>query len=369
MISVKKHKVFVIMPFKAQFFEVYEMLRMEFADNYLFSNAADEENQQNILKDIIQPIYEADVIIADLTDLNPNVMYELGIAHTFNKKTIIITQDELSTLPFDLKQYRTKNYSTHFKNFSELLVYLKRNIEGAVNSSVKFSNPVNDFIEQEKIESVKYESNAVEISEESDYGFLDFLAEIEEDERQLSSILEQMSEDMNEMTGGVRTCTDEIDRVNRTGGNSTAAFTKKQTKKAANYIESFTLKLRRHNQELFVLWDKIEKNSLGLLENSFAGLPQNKENLVKYLQSLYELKNASIENIEAFEGLNETLHQNIGIERSLNQAIRFVEEDLKSYIDFLGKLGFSIDKILGKSKFVVGDIVFSNNTSHPPEII
>ena len=80
------------------------------------------------MRDIIEPIYKADVVIADLTGLNPNVMYELGIAHTFNKKTIIITKDDLSKLPFDLKQYRAKDYSIHFKKFAELIEYLKVNM-------------------------------------------------------------------------------------------------------------------------------------------------------------------------------------------------------------------------------------------------
>ena len=63
---MEKKKVFVIMPFKDEFFEVYEMLKTEFAESFEFTNAGDEGNQQNILKDIIQPIYEADVVIADL---------------------------------------------------------------------------------------------------------------------------------------------------------------------------------------------------------------------------------------------------------------------------------------------------------------
>ena len=101
--TMGKKKVFVIMPFADEFFDVYEMLKKEFQDDFEFSNAGDEDNQTNILADIIQPIFEADIILADLTGLNPNVLYELGVAHAFNKKTIIITQDELSKLPFDLK--------------------------------------------------------------------------------------------------------------------------------------------------------------------------------------------------------------------------------------------------------------------------
>lgn len=38
--------------------------------------------------DIIEPIYRADIVNVDLTGLNPNAMYELGVAHTFNKKII-----------------------------------------------------------------------------------------------------------------------------------------------------------------------------------------------------------------------------------------------------------------------------------------
>ena len=83
-----KQKVFVIMPFDDKFFEIYEMLKRQFEKDFLFSHAGEEDNQQNILKDIVQAIYDSDIIIANLTGLNPNVFYELGIAHTLNKKVI-----------------------------------------------------------------------------------------------------------------------------------------------------------------------------------------------------------------------------------------------------------------------------------------
>ena len=291
---MEKKKVFVIMPFQDQFFEVYEMLKMQFADSFEFTNAADEGNQQNILKDIVQPIYEADVVIADLTGLNPNVMYELGLAHSFNKKTITITQDELSTLPFDLKQYRAKDYSTHFKKFAELLDYLKINLNGAVDNSVIYGNPVKDFLESAGIRGVSWfaEKEAVELCDESDKGFIDFLADIE-----------------------------------------------------ANVSE---------------LWDEIEKNSIGLLENPFSNRTENRDGLIKYLKSLYDMKTAAAGSAESISGLRTTMQGIVGIERSMNQAVKFANEDLTTYVNFTERLCASIEKILIKARFVVGDIDYEN---------
>ena len=199
---MEKRKVFVIMPFEDTFFEVYEMIKMELGDDFEFSHAGEEGNQQNILKDIIQSIFEADIVIADLTGLNSNVLYELGIAHTFNRKTIVITQDEMSKLPFDLKQYRAKDYSTHFKKFAELITYLQTNLKGAIDGSVSFSNPVKDFLSFGKIEIKNWfdESSAFVLPDNSEKGALDFLAEIEEDVETITNEITSVTEEMNKMS-------------------------------------------------------------------------------------------------------------------------------------------------------------------------
>lgn len=359
---MEKKKVFVIMPFQDQFFEVYEMLKMQFADSFEFSNAADEGNQQNILKDIVQPIYEADVVIADLTGLNPNVMYELGLAHSFNKKTITITQDELSTLPFDLKQYRAKDYSTHFKKFAELLDYLKINLNGAVDNSVIYGNPVKDFLDSAGIKDVSWfaEKEVVELSDESDKGFIDFLADIETNAEKLTANINEMTSEMQEMNDGIARSSSEIDRVNKTGGSGTAAFVRKETKKVAKHIETFSSKLRGHNKNMSELWDEIEKNSIGLLENPFSNRTESRDGLIKYLKSLYNMKTAAAGSAESISGLRATMQGIVGIERSMNQAVRFANEDLTTYVNFTERLCVSIDKILAKARFVVGEIDYKN---------
>lgn len=363
---MEKKKVFVIMPFKDEFFEVYEMLKLQFSESFEFSNAGDEGNQQNILKDIVQPIYEADVIIADLTGLNPNVMYELGLAHSFNKKTIIISQDELNKLPFDLKQYRAKDYSTHFRKFAELIEYLKTNLNGVLDNSVVFSNPVNDFLTIEGIHSCNwFEKGETVLNDDSDKGFIDFLADIETNTEKLSAELLSMTSEMNEMTAGTNDAAKEIDRVKKTGGSGTASFVRKQSKKVAAHIDVFAKKLKDHNETISQLWDAIENSILGLVENRFAAKEENKEPLIRFFKGLFDLKKTNIANKSSISGLIESMNNNIGIERSMNQAIRFVEEDLSTYQDVIERMCASIDKILAKARFVVGDVDYERLESNP----
>ncbi len=49
-------------------------------------------------------------LVADLTGRNPNVMYEVGIAHTVGKPVIMVTQD-IDDVPFDLRALRCVVYA------------------------------------------------------------------------------------------------------------------------------------------------------------------------------------------------------------------------------------------------------------------
>ena len=50
-------------------------------------------------------IRQAHVVIADLTGLNANVMYEVGVAHALGKHVIMVTQ-EPGAIPFDVRGSR-----------------------------------------------------------------------------------------------------------------------------------------------------------------------------------------------------------------------------------------------------------------------
>ena len=54
-------------------------------------------------------MFSSRFIIAELSHNNPNVFYELGIAHSLGKKTICITQNS-DDIPFDIKHLRHIKY-------------------------------------------------------------------------------------------------------------------------------------------------------------------------------------------------------------------------------------------------------------------
>ena len=359
-VLMSKAKVFVIMPFSDEFFESYEMIKTHFQNDFDFSHAGDEDNQQNILADIISPIYNADVVIADLTGLDANVMYELGIAHSFNKKTIVITRDDVGKLPFDLKQYRARGYSTHFKQFFDLLSYLDKHLHGAVDGSVVFNNPVSDFLVENNVDPhdlFTQDKIDVEIPD-GEKGFIDFLAEIEEDTNSMTKDVQDMSANMKIMNAGIKECTSEIQRINSTSGSGKAAFIRKQTKKVANHMSTFSSQLKAHNDNLNQLWSKIEYNILGLIETKIASQKENRESLVTYLKALHGMQEAIKFAHSSINNLKESTLNNLGIERSLNQSIRFLVQDLEIYLTISEQMIAAIDRIMAKSKFVVGEINF-----------
>lgn len=71
---------------------------------------ADKKYGSVIMEDIILMLREAEIVIADLTGLNPNVFYELGLRQATKGKCINIIEDEAGKLPFDTGYMRAITY-------------------------------------------------------------------------------------------------------------------------------------------------------------------------------------------------------------------------------------------------------------------
>ena len=111
---------FVITPFgktqeeKDLFSSVFEIIiKPVLADLNYDVNRADTnpENVGNITKNIMRDIIESDLAIADMTNANANVFYELGIRHALHRCATILIIQKGSRIPFDLSQHIAIEYS------------------------------------------------------------------------------------------------------------------------------------------------------------------------------------------------------------------------------------------------------------------
>ena len=107
----KQDFCFVIMPFKKNFFRLYENCIKPTLEHNGFEaiNAGDLYYPTPFNEDIKKYIKMARFVIADVTNDVPNVLYELGFAHAADKETVIITQDE-NYVSSDFKHVRYFKY-------------------------------------------------------------------------------------------------------------------------------------------------------------------------------------------------------------------------------------------------------------------
>jgi hypothetical protein len=118
--KIERSLVSVMMPFDPRFDRVYEVLGQSALAAGLRCRRADDiwENPA-IIQDVVSLIDRSRVVICDCTGRNPNVFYEIGIAHTLGRDVILITQLE-SDIPFDLRHLRYMKYLNNGEGLSSL---------------------------------------------------------------------------------------------------------------------------------------------------------------------------------------------------------------------------------------------------------
>lgn len=89
---------------------------------------ADDLAGHDVMVDVLENIIKSSVVVADTTGRNPNVFYELGLAHALGKRVILITQD-VSDIPFDLQRFRHIVYADNSEGCEKLESHLARFVE------------------------------------------------------------------------------------------------------------------------------------------------------------------------------------------------------------------------------------------------
>lgn len=132
-----KSDAFMIMPFNPAFDGVYRSVAQPlFAEMGLTIKRGDEftSARGSIISEVWAALNACRFVIADITGGNDNVFYELGIAHTLNKPTLLITQaDTPEQVPFDLRHLRYIAYRNTLAGADQLRADLKHAVEWLLN--------------------------------------------------------------------------------------------------------------------------------------------------------------------------------------------------------------------------------------------
>lgn len=102
---------FVMMPFGSWFDKYYQDIYVPAIREAGFEPIRADElfSSGSVVEQIWEQITKARLLLADLTDRNPNVFYELGLAHAA-KKPVIFTAPKVEDVPFDLRHLRVIIY-------------------------------------------------------------------------------------------------------------------------------------------------------------------------------------------------------------------------------------------------------------------
>jgi len=102
---------FVAMPYGHLWFQsVRDVIVTSASDNGFIAEVSKDLATPGLITDQIwQGIRRAEVVVVDISGNNPNVFYELGLAHALGKEVILIAQGS-ETPPFDISIARLLHY-------------------------------------------------------------------------------------------------------------------------------------------------------------------------------------------------------------------------------------------------------------------
>lgn len=111
--KVIPHTVFCLMPFNRNYDKLYTNIRLICEDNDIECQRSDEVVEPGfILKQILELILQSQLILAVIDGRNPNVFYEIGIAHALGKTVILLAEDTKANKVYDISYNRMILYSS-----------------------------------------------------------------------------------------------------------------------------------------------------------------------------------------------------------------------------------------------------------------
>lgn len=323
---------FVLMPFASEFNDVYDHLikAVVASEGFEVTRADEARSSRNIMHDVIHGITNADLVVVDLTGSNPNVYYELGLAHAFRKNVVLLTQD-IDEVPFDLRAYRVVTYSTHFARIEEAKLQLRALAIGARDATVSFGSPVSDFGARAVYPTDSHfvatnHQTQIEVAEES--GVLDIAADLSEGMTGATQVLSEFNERLANLQPEVNKVSDTISGPMKHDPHRLRQF----VREFAASVDEFATWLKQANRQYRDALEMMTGALDQLFSPSVMELPDSKTQIPAVLDVIAGIEYSATDSRSHVISLVEVLEVLPKIEKEFNRAKRRFAEELRSFV-------------------------------------
>lgn len=223
----------------------------------------------SINKQIIELIYKSDLVIANLTGTNPNVMYELAFRHTLGLPVITIAEKG-TKLPFDVSTERTIFYTNDLHGVIDIQEELKRYLHQIDFDNGRTSGPIHDYLDSVELKNLIFSSNRNKDTAE----ILELIVKrLEIIENTIPNIKKEIS---TELVGDVlKTAIKQTPDLNIAKLNMNVVILNEKIMKINGIIIDYTDKLAK---KIVTLIDYVKNNSLNDMPNISSDIFNNNLN-------------------------------------------------------------------------------------------
>lgn len=141
----------------------------------------------SIPKSIVKKLAESQMVVADLTGINPNVFYELGIRHVLSKSGTVLIINKGETIPFDNASHRVIQYTNELADLDDIHQQIVTAIVNRENNIENADNIVHDTFTQFPIDFISFFEQS---AQDNKYNELQKnLSELTKENKQLRNML------------------------------------------------------------------------------------------------------------------------------------------------------------------------------------
>jgi len=286
--------------------------------------ADDIKNNRNLMRNVLEGIKNADMIICDITENNANVLYEMAIADMLGIPVLIISQS-LSEAPFDIKTYRIIEYSRDYRSIERLKNEIIDSLEDIEKDIESFGSPASDYL---GIKIRKYTTH-------DELDFLDILTNLEESFDIMNSGSEKFVAIMNNMTEETKNLNEYVQKHKSSNSKISAL---------RNRFRIYAISLGKYALEIDEIRDNYDKMSIkferGLTFVLKTGsMPEeNKKQYDELIESLMSMVQTLEYVCSEFRDLVNVSSSMRGIEKNLSDSQSRFASSMNKYI-------FSIENI------------------------